>query len=202
MKDDYQFTQDWFSWSPPVWKQVFKQLKTKNILEIGCFEGRATAWLIENVDFDEIICIDTFEGGEEHTPETMEGVHDRWEHNVDVAVSKVDSQSNIRLIQDYSYHALIQLWWEGKEMKDESWHLFDFIYIDGSHVAKDVLTDACMAWPMLSVGGVMCFDDYGWGEPIPETHKPKLAIDAFITIFQEDLEVIHRGYQLIIQKVK
>jgi hypothetical protein len=90
MKDDYQFTQDWFSWSPPVWKQVFKQLKTKNILEIGCFEGRATAWLIENVDFDEIICIDTFEGGEEHTPETMEGVHERWEHNVDVAVNKVE----------------------------------------------------------------------------------------------------------------
>ena len=88
MKDDYQFTQDWFSWSPPVWKQVFKQLKTKNILEIGCFEGRATAWLIENVDFDEIICIDTFEGGEEHTPETMEGVHERWKHNVDVAVSR------------------------------------------------------------------------------------------------------------------
>jgi hypothetical protein len=28
MKDDYQFTQDWFSWSPPVWEQVFKQLKT------------------------------------------------------------------------------------------------------------------------------------------------------------------------------
>jgi hypothetical protein len=37
-------------------------------------------------------------------------------------LDKVDSQSNIRLIQDYSYHALIQLWWEGKEMKDESWH--------------------------------------------------------------------------------
>ena len=75
---------------------------------------------------------------------------------------------------------------------------FDFIYIDGSHIARDVLTDACVAWPMLNIGGVMCFDDYEWGEPIPETHKPKLAIDAFINIFQEDLEVIHKGYQLIV----
>jgi len=57
---DYNFTKDWFSWSPPVWEQVFKQLKAKNILEIGCFEGRATTWLIENVDCDEIVCIDTF----------------------------------------------------------------------------------------------------------------------------------------------
>jgi predicted O-methyltransferase YrrM len=80
--------------------------------------------------------------------------------------------------------------------------LFDFIYVDGSHVAQDVLTDACMAWPMLTVGGVMCFDDYGWGEPIPETHKPKMAVDAFVDIFQEDLEVIHKGYQLLVQRMK
>lgn len=191
---DYNFTKDWFSWSPPVWEQVFKQLNAKNILEIGCFEGRATTWLIENTQSEEIICVDTFEGGEEHTPETMDGVYDRWRHNVDVAVSKVDSQSDIRLIQDYSYNALVRLWSENQE--------FDFIYIDGSHVAKDVLTDACMAWPMLATGGVMCFDDYGWGEPLPETHKPKLAVDAFVDIFQEDLEVIHKGYQLLVQRMQ
>jgi predicted O-methyltransferase YrrM len=194
MKDDYQFTQDWFSWSPPVWDQVFKQLNVKKILEIGCFEGRATTWLIENVKWQKdprIICIDTFEGGEEHTPEVMAGVKDRFTHNIWVALQKTKLDIDIEVLEVLSHKAL-------KQIKT----MFEFIYIDGSHVAKDVLTDACMAWPMLSVGGVMCFDDYGWGEPIPETHKPKLAIDAFITIFQEDLEVIHRGYQLIVQKVK
>ena len=39
---------------------------------------------------------------------------------------------------------------------------FDFIYIDGSHIAKDVLTDACMAWPLLMPKGLMVFDDYMW----------------------------------------
>lgn len=191
---DYNFTKDWFSWSPPVWEQVFKQLKAKNILEIGCFEGRATTWLIENVDCDEIVCIDTFEGGEEHTPEIMEGVRERWRSNINVAFGKTGSEIVVRPMINFSYDALISLWKEGM--------LFDFIYVDGSHVAKDVLTDACIAWPMLTVGGVMCFDDYGWGEPIPETHKPKLAIDAFVDIFQEDLEVIHRGYQLLVQRMK
>jgi predicted O-methyltransferase YrrM len=202
MKDDYQFTQDWFSWSPPVWEQVFKQLDVKNILEIGCFEGRATCWLIENASWakekkerNKMVCIDTFKGGEEHTPEVMDGVFRRWQRNVDIALEKSLHNPQIIIMEDDSYNGLVKLWNYGGE-------LFDFIYIDGSHVAKDVITDACMCWPLLVEGGVMCFDDYGWGEPIPETHKPKLAIDAFITIFQEDLEVIHRGYQLIVQRVK
>jgi predicted O-methyltransferase YrrM len=191
---DYNFTKDWFSWSPPIWEQVFKQLKTTNILEIGCFEGRATTWLIEHVDCEEIVCIDNFEGGEEHTPKIMEGAYDRWRSNINVAFGKTGSETTIRPMINFSYDALVSLWREGM--------LFDFIYVDGSHVAQDVLTDACMAWPMLTVGGVMCFDDYGWGEPIPETHKPKMAVDAFVDIFQEDLEVIHKGYQLLVQRMK
>jgi len=190
---EYKFTKDWFSWSPPVWEQVFKQLKTKNILEIGCFEGRATTWLIENVDCEKIICIDTFEGGEEHTKEIMDGAYERWKSNVDIALDKSAFSPVVHMIQENSYYGIITLRCEDNE--------FDFIYVDGSHVAKDVLTDACISWPMLSMGGVMCFDDYGWGAPFKPTHKPKMAIDAFIDIFQEDLEVIHRGYQLIVQKV-
>jgi len=85
----------------------------------------------------------------------MDGVRERWRSNINVAFSKKESETEIRLIPNDSYDALISLWKEGM--------LFDFIYVDGSHVAKDVLTDACMAWPMLTVGGVMCFDDYGWG---------------------------------------
>jgi predicted O-methyltransferase YrrM len=193
MPDDYEFTKDWFSWSPPIWEQVFKQLKTENILEIGCFEGRATTWLIENVDCKKIVCIDTFEGGEEHTPEIMEGVYERWKKNIDIALDRTAFNPDVQVQQCDSYNGLIASWRAFAE--------FDFIYIDGSHVAKDVLTDACLAWPMLKMGGVLCFDDYGWGEPIPETHKPKLAIDAFTHIFQEDLDVIHKGYQLIVQKV-
>jgi len=201
MKRDYKFTKDWFSWSPPIWEQLFKQLKVDNILEIGCFEGRATTWLIENVDCKRIICIDTFKGGEEHTPEIMNGVYERWKKNVDIALKRSAFKPEVDIINDNSYNGLIYSWENLFSWETLAELNYEFIYIDGSHVAKDVLTDACMAWPMLSFGGVMCFDDYGWGEPIPETHKPKLAIDTFINIFQEDLEVIHKGYQLIVQKV-
>jgi predicted O-methyltransferase YrrM len=78
---------------------------------------------------------------------------------------------------------------------------FDFIYIDGSHIARDVLIDACMSWPMLKNGGVMVFDDYMWaGSPLL-LHRPKPAVDAFTSIFGQELLVLHNGYQVAIQKV-
>ena len=32
------------------------------------------------------------------------------------------------------------------------------IYVDGSHVPQDVLTDAVMAWKLLKQGGIMILD--------------------------------------------
>jgi len=77
---------------------------------------------------------------------------------------------------------------------------FDFIYIDGSHKAKDVLTDACMAWQLLKPEGVMVFDDYLWGDPRDALHRPKIAIDAFTNIFGEELSIVYAGHQLAVRK--
>jgi predicted O-methyltransferase YrrM len=70
---------------------------------------------------------------------------------------------------------------------------FDLIYIDGSHQAPDVLTDAVMSFQLLKVGGVMIFDDYLWSMDKPGFQDvlkmPKPAIDAFINIFQRKMSV-------------
>ena len=44
---------------------------------------------------------------------------------------------------------------------------FDFIFVDGSHAATDVLVDVALAWRLLRVGGLMLLDDYGRGAPEP-----------------------------------
>ena len=46
----------------------------------------------------------------------------------------------------------------------------------------------------------MAFDDYLWGDARDILHRPKLAVDAFSSIFAEELEVIHTGYQFIVRK--
>ncbi len=63
---------------------------------------------------------------------------------------------------------------------------FDFIYVDGSHTAPDVLLDAVLAFKLVRVGGIIGFDDYSWREPGPRydvLRCPKIAIDAFTNIY-------------------
>jgi predicted O-methyltransferase YrrM len=195
---EYQFTKDWFNWAPPVWEQLIPMLPDrKKFLEIGSFEGRSTVWIVENMmeEGGEIYCIDTWGGGEEHSEEDMAAVEARFAHNRQVLMDKY-AHRHITRAKGTSIEQLAG--WLTPSSAPRSG--FDFIYIDGSHIAKDVLTDACMAWPLLKTGGIMVFDDYLWGNPRDVLHRPKAAVDAFTTLFAEELEIIHVGYQAVIRK--
>ena len=200
---EYQFTKDWFHWSPEVWTQLIPMLPgeagNREFLEIGSFEGRSAVWIAENMmqDGDCLDCIDTWEGGEEHGEENMSEVEKRFDYNRSIALT--GRAIEIEKIKGSSVYGLSCLL-TGVD-SDEDQPYYSFIYIDGSHIAKDVLTDACMAWPLLKPKGLMVFDDYLW---MPSTrdilHRPKLAIDAFVNIFAEEVEVVHAGYQMVIRK--
>lgn len=101
--------------------------------------------------------------------------------------------------QGYSLPQLAQLVAEKVEP-------FDFISIDASHQAPDVLGDAVLAFQLLKQGGVMAFDDYIWSPMRPGTENPlllpKIAIDAFTTIYSQKLRILPNLplYQLYIQK--
>lgn len=192
----YQFSHDWFSHNIPVWEQLIQHLPGKPgeryFLEIGSFEGRSMVWIAENMmgEGDYLDCVDTWKGGEEHSAEDMALVESRFDYNLEQT-----GVSNIEKLKETSVEALAGHLRGG----DRGWKM-DFIYIDGSHIAKDVLTDACMAWQLLKPQGLMVFDDYQWGSARDILHRPKLAIDAFCNIFAEEAEIIHVGYQLVVRK--
>jgi predicted O-methyltransferase YrrM len=197
---EYQFTKDWFNWAPEVWTQLIPMLsgtaRHRQFLEIGSFEGRSSIWIAENMmtEGDELRCIDTWQGGEEHGEENMSEVEERFRHNLIVATKKLPRRRIFQL-KGTSTKKLAEL------QSHPSEHSFDFIYIDGSHIAKDVLTDACMAWPLLSPKGLMVFDDYLWTPNARDIlHRPKAAIDAFVNLFAEEVEIVHVGYQLVVRK--
>ena len=191
---EYQFTKDWFHWAPEVWQQLIPLLPQGNrsFLEIGSFEGRSTVWILENMmgAKGNITCIDTWEGGEEHSAEDMKAVYERFVHNMKTIKNKRACGLSTRIGK--SVNELADCIGAGEE--------YDFIYIDGSHIAKDVLTDTCMAWQLLKPKGLMVFDDYMWGNPRDALHRPKIAIDAFTNIFAEEAEIIHVGYRLVVRK--
>ena len=78
---------------------------------------------------------------------------------------------------------------------------YDFIYIDGSHLASDTLEDAVLVFPLLKKGGIMIFDDYTWGQGLDIYQRPCFGVDAFVNVYGNQLIVLERNSQLIIKKI-
>jgi predicted O-methyltransferase YrrM len=197
---EYKFSIDWFSDNIPVWEQVlskYKDAKNLQFLEIGCFEGKCTVWLLENIltnRSSKITCIDTFEGSIEHHANDkyktfLPTLYDTFCHNMSYFADQVTIK------QGKSQDVL-------KGLNDK----YDFIYIDGDHHASSVIEDAVLSFGLLKNGGIMIFDDYLWGVELANPNKinlniPKNAIDSFLHLYSNKLKVLHVDYQVVIEKL-
>lgn len=174
------FTRDWFSNSIPAWQQVLHPLVGKpnlEFLEIGSFEGKSTCWLLENVltgDGSKIHCIDPF----------ARSLLPRFKENVSPWIDRVVVHQG-----------------RSEDMLPTIKGPYDFVYIDGLHMGFNVLQDATLTWTKLKIGGIMVFDDYLWEhQRIDRTLIPKDAVDGFLSVIHGRYELLHIGYQVIIQK--
>jgi len=192
----YQFTQDWFSRNILVWEQhllKFANVPDLNMLEIGSWEGRSTCWLLENVlthKTARITCIDTFEGSVEHKlwfeNDYIKSIEERFDFNI----VKAAATTKVNKIVGSSKDVLRTL----------PLNSYDLLYIDGSHLACDVLEDAVLSWGLVKVGGTIVFDDYDFIFNDNPAQNTKVAVDAFVTTFGHKLKMIHQGYQVIVEK--
>lgn len=208
MNLNYEFAHNWFNnAAKPTWDVLIPKIMPKRILEIGSHDGASACYLIEKIGSlisMEIHCVDTWEGGLEHkadgvAPEDMAATYKRFISNTNIAKSRIGHPVELIIHKKFSHMALSNLISNGKES------YFDFIYVDGSHQAPDVLCDALLAFRLLKQGGIMAFDDYLWHENLPNgvdpIRCPKTAIDAFTTIYCRQLKILSAPlYQLYIQK--
>ena len=205
----FQFTNNWFNDSAKTqWEKLISQIKPKKILEIGSYEGASACYLIQKLAQSnpiEIHCVDAWNN--EMSEDTdykyygsnidMKAVESRFRKNTKLAIENVSEKVDLFIHKGFSDDQLIKLWSSGK--KD----YFDFIYIDGSHLGPDVLTDAVLSFRLLKIGGVMAFDDYLWSAKNKDlTRVPKLAIDSFVNLFSLKLSIFNAPiYQLYIKKI-
>jgi hypothetical protein len=181
----YHYSEDWMSDDTELWAHVLAPVKGKagiRALEVGTFEGRSALWFLENILTDPtstITCVDIWVGP--------------YEKTFDENIKAYDHPGKVIKIKNRSDEAL-------RKLSPKS---FDFIYIDGSHEAKDVLVDAVMAWDLLKLGGLIIFDDYNWYGPrswLVANFTPKIAIDAFLEIFKPYVELVYKDYQVVVRK--
>ncbi len=203
---EYQFQEDWFNHNAPSLTAIINFIKPTKLLEVGSFEGRSTVFFIENSlkhhPQIELHCIDTWEGALEHIGKyNMKTVEQHFDHNIAIALNCFDGVSMVKH-KGTSHQKMIELLAKGYE------NYFDFIYIDGSHEAPDVLFDALLAHRLVRVGGVIAFDDYLWS-PKAATEDDhyllvKPAVDHYVNTYQQKISVLQNLpiYQLYIQKLK
>ena len=137
LQEDYEFTSDWFSWNIDTWKRIFAtRSPPSDVVEIGCYEGRATVWIIENLMTDRdglLVAVDTWEEGPEDDQKGMKLVEARFDQNMRI-ITKRHPGARIDKRKGQSPIILSDLLARGARCK------FDFIYVDGNHQTPDVLT--------------------------------------------------------------
>jgi len=193
----YKFSQDWFSRNLAIWQDNLMSFSNQpylNILEIGSWEGRSTCWLLNNIlthPSARITCIDTFEGGG-GTPVEASDTRDSIEARFEFNIALTEAAIKVTKIVNKSRAALRLL----------PFNSFDIIYIDGSHLACDVLEDTLLSWGVLKIGGAIIFDDYDHVFRELPNQNTKIGIDAFMASFCNKIQLIHQSHQIIVKKIE
>ncbi|MGB7088570.1 MAG: class I SAM-dependent methyltransferase [Methylovirgula sp.] len=175
----HRFTEE-KQWFPPNRWQFERRVSHLGgtpcqILEVGCFEGQGTCWLLENAATHpeaRITCIDI----------QLQPVF--WSN-----ISASGGTGKVELKVGKSHDVLPHL----------RRQFFDFIFIDGSHLALDVLEDAVFSFPLAKVGAIIGFDDYKW-KLGPD--RPQPAVDAILSIYKSKIAVLAKNYQVWLRKIE
>ena len=187
------FSHDWFTGHIPSWEPMMRALegRTARVLEIGAFEGLSTCFVLWRLPDATVTAVDTFAGSAEQVARDLLP-NGSLEHVFDANVAHVDGTRARKLVGD-SKRVVLDLHAEHAR--------FDFVYVDGSHLALDVLIDAALSWSLLTLEGFLVFDDYGWSAVGPDPLlRPGPAIDAFLELVDGRYEVVSKGTQLALRK--
>jgi predicted O-methyltransferase YrrM len=188
------FSTDWAGNHFFLWAELLHPLREKpvRILEIGSWEGRSALFFLNYLPLSSIVCVDTFEGNvEHHLDPHFQRLVPRAEAQFDFNLAAYADR--VEKIKGSSTMILPTFGLSGRR--------FELAYVDGSHMAADVYSDAVLTWPMMESGGIVIFDDYEWDLMRNGRERPSLGIDAFLAAFRGQYRELHRAYQLVIAKL-
>jgi predicted O-methyltransferase YrrM len=188
-----QFSVDWTTANFQNWQKWLGHLigRPARGLEVGCFEGRASIWFLDNIlthKDSELCVIDTFKNNPGFKQFGADGsdLLNRFTKNIGHRAIKVrifEGRSSDVLREDLTFA--------------RGANSFDFAYIDGSHASRDVLGDAVRVYDLVKPGGVIIFDDYGWSY----SQSVKEAVEAFLGCYKGGFKNLEVNYQVAFKKI-
>lgn len=140
------------------------------VLEVGSWLGKSAIRSVSHYlntlhwhDFT-LICVDTWLGSVEHW--LRDADHDShralsFENGYPRLYDHFLSHIIVRGLQDH-IQPLPQTSVNAARILAAYELRFDWVFIDASHDALDVMVDMSMYWPLVNTGGVLCGDDWNW----------------------------------------
>ena len=195
---NFEFDNNWFTSNIPTWLAAFQKTELDKdqkleILEIGSWQGLSALFILRWFPNAQLTCVDTWKGADEHVKlGTFESdILDSIENKFDLNLSHYKQRITKFKGTSYSFF---------EDTSDLGAEVFDFIYVDGSHHPDDVLIDAIKSFDLLKISGILIFDDYFWKYYRNTKDNPGGAINCFLDLKKEYLEILCFDYQLAIKK--
>jgi hypothetical protein len=190
-KNDILHAIKYFHDNYPKYKKFLSDEKIK-ILEIGTYTGVS---LIEYVHLINNSCGDgvdlwennNFEKGIFQNMDSLQ-IEKTFHKNV-LAVGLTD---RIKGYKQKSTDYLINCLQTNK--------LYDFIYIDGSHLLLDAHIDITLAWKCLEKNGIFIIDDYYYNKD-NILESPFEAVNYFLKKHENEYKLLNKSYRVIVEKI-
>lgn len=146
-------------------------------VEVGTWMADSCHWMMENV----LTHPDSFGYGIDPYPDDFKRGSN--EPVKEIAAERMSKFKNWTWIYAKSQDGLRM--WDSMKFG----YKIDVLYLDGSHLAHDVVMDWCFAWPHLRNGSLVIFDDYGLSKRKTDgVLRVDVAVDAIEKSFAPFIE--------------
>jgi hypothetical protein len=172
--------------------QSYSKKEKINVLEIGTYAGVSLINIINAIPNSHGIGVDMWSSyNENNLLENMDalGVEKSFYKNV----STFGLTDRIKGLKMDSTDALTRF------LKDGI--IFDFIYVDGSHLLLDCYSDLVLAWIVLEKGGILAVDDYTYKFDCNLLDSPFEAVNHFLKRYEGKYTILYKGYRVFLQKL-
>ena len=180
---------DWTSDRLPLWLPHMQDLIGKpdtTALEIGCFEGSSTVWMLQNIlthPTSRIVVLDPFVPNPGLATDGELATDDYFPRFVE---NTSTYRKRIRVLQAYSREV-------SADFLMETERGYDLIYIDASHYADETLDETKLAMRIARRGAYIVYDD--WGGTMRD------VVNEYMKRHYQagNVRVVNEAYQLIIK---
>ena len=183
-----QFSNKWFLNNFEVFNFFLPKDRNKkfNYLEIGCYEGLSSYYVLSEFNFINAYFLDIWD-----LPNSNSVTLSNNFNSIEKAFDENLSEFNYTKIKDDSVVSMRKLFRKNIN--------FDFIYIDGSHNGEDILSDAIESFKILKKGGLIFFDDFLQHDN-NRFIQSYTGIEKFLDLYANKIKIIFFQNNLVIKK--